>query len=152
MMKNKKAILPSVLIAGVTAFIFSNSLKDGVQSKEDSDFFLNLFRPILEWLSGNDGFVMNYIVRKGAHMAEFFVLALLIGWLSYVLKKNFHGYGLMYPLSVAILDEWIQSFTGRTSQVLDILIDFLGALLGFAFFLLIRRLKKRKENSVDDSK
>ena len=149
MNKNKKAILPAALIAAVTAFIFSNSLKNGPESQEDSDIFLDLLRPILNWIFGDDPEVLNYVVRKAAHMAEFFVLALLICWLSHAVQKKFHGYGLLYPLSVAIIDEFIQSFTGRTSMVLDVMIDFAGALLGFGLVLLIRKI--RKKPSKDES-
>ncbi len=147
MIKNKKAILPSALIAAVTAFIFSNSLKDGLESQEDSDVILAWFRPLLEWIFGKDPEVLNYVVRKAAHMAEFFVLALLICWLSHAVKKKFHGYGLLYPLSVAIIDEFIQSFTGRTSMVLDVMIDFAGALIGFGLVLLIRKIKKKPDKT-----
>lgn len=149
MVKNKKTILPSALIVAVTAFIFSNSLKNSVESQQDSDVILSWFRPLLEWIFGKDPEVLNYVVRKAAHMAEFFVLALLICWLSHAVKKRFHGYGLLYPLCVAIIDEFIQSFTGRTSRVLDILIDFSGALIGFGVVLLFKRWGRRK--SVDDN-
>lgn len=147
MFKNKKAILPSALIAAVTAFIFSNSLKNGRESKEDSDIFLDLLRPILNWIFGDDPELLNYIVRKAAHMVEFFVLALLICWLSHAVQKKFHGYGLLYPLGVAIIDEFIQSFTGRTSQVLDILIDFAGALIGFGLILLIQKCRTKTDKN-----
>ncbi len=146
MIKNKKAILPSTLIIVVTTFIFSNSLKNGIESKQDSDVFLNLFRPLLVWIFGEDPKVLNHVVRKAAHLVEFFILALLICWLSHVVKKKFHGYGLLYSLGVAIIDEFIQSFTGRTSRVLDILIDFSGALIGFGIFLLIKKLKSGKKD------
>ena len=145
-MKNKKVILPATLTAFVTAFIFSNSFKGIEASREDSDAVLGWFRPFLERILGSDAELMDYLVRKAAHMTEFFVLALLICWLGHALKRALHGYGLFYTLSVAVTDEFIQSFFDRTSLVSDVLIDFAGALLGFGAVLLIKMIKKRKKN------
>ncbi len=145
-MKNKKVFLPAVLTVLVTAFIFSNSLKGIEDSRQDSDVVLGWFRPLLERLLGSNAELMDYVVRKAAHMTEFCVLALLICWLAAVLNKSLHGYGLFYTLSVAVTDEFIQSFFDRTSLVSDVLIDFTGALIGFGIVLLIKKLKKRKKN------
>ncbi len=145
MKTNKKAFLPAGLIIGVTAFIFSNSLKGSEASHKDSDAILSWVQPFLDWLVRGDVEKLSYIVRKAAHMMEFCVLALLIGWLSYVVCKEFHGYGAFYALSVAVTDEFIQSFSDRTSQVLDILVDFSGALIGFGLIFLIKKIKKRKK-------
>ncbi len=144
MKMNKKAILPAGLIALVTAFIFSNSFKGIEASRQDSNVVLGWFRPLLEWLFGPDAELMDFIVRKAAHMIEFLALALLICWLGEALKTALHGYGLFYTLAVAVTDEFIQSFFERTSQVSDVLIDFSGALLGFGAVLLIKTLKRRK--------
>lgn len=145
-MKNKIHLLPAGMIVGVTAFIFSNSLKGSEASHKDSDVILSWVRPFLDWIAGGDLEKLSYIVRKAAHMTEFCVLALLIGWLSYTLCKNFHGYGVFYTLAVAVTDEFIQSFSDRTSQILDVLIDFSGALIGFGLVFLIKIIIKRKKN------
>ncbi|MBR6792914.1 MAG: VanZ family protein [Clostridia bacterium] len=146
MKMNRKTILPAGLILLVTGFIFSNSFKGIEASRADSDVVLGWFRPLLERLFGPDAELMDFIVRKAAHMTEFCVLALLICWLSGVLKRAFHGYGLFYTLSVAVVDEFIQSFSDRTSLVADILIDFSGALIGFGAVLLIKTIIKRKKH------
>ena len=140
MKMNRKTILPAGLILLVTGFIFSNSFKGIEASRADSDVVLGWFRPLLERLFGPDAELMDFIVRK------FCVLALLICWLSGVLKRAFHGYGLFYTLSVAVVDEFIQSFSDRTSLVADILIDFSGALIGFGAVLLIKTIIKRKKH------
>ncbi len=145
-MKKKKAILPGVLIAAVTAFIFSNSFKGIEDSRQDSDLFLNWFQPILERLVGQNAELMDYLVRKAAHLFEFFVLALLLCWFAKTLDKPLRGYGLLYTLSVAVTDEFIQKFFERTSSVSDVLIDFLGALIGFGAVFLICVLKKYVRN------
>jgi VanZ family protein len=41
------------------------------------------------------------------------------------------GFGFFYVLAVAVTDEHIQSFSGRTSSTADIILDFCGGLIGF---------------------
>ena len=77
-------------------------------------------------------------------MAEFAVLGLLVACLMFQLEFPMArlGYGLFYVLAVAVTDEFIQIFTGRTSSVKDILIDFFGALLGIGVIYLWRQMKR----------
>ena len=91
MKMNRKTILPAGLILLVTGFIFSNSFKGIEASRADSDVVLGWFRPLLERLFGPNAELMDFIVRKAAHMTEYAVLPLLICWLSGVLKRAFHG-------------------------------------------------------------
>ena len=46
-------------------------------------------------------------------------------------------------LSTAVVDEFIQSFTGRTSNVKDILIDFSGAVVGVLLAVCIAAVVRR---------
>lgn len=146
MTRKKQIILLIVLILAVTAFIFSNSLKGSDASHEDSGRLLAWFQPLMEWLFGEGNTDWSFWLRKTAHIVEFCTLGVLVSLLIDLLKKGLRGYDLFYVLAVAVVDEFIQSFTGRTSQVLDILIDFSGALLGFGIVLLIKKIKKRKNN------
>ena len=52
---------------------------------------------------------------------------------------------LFAGLAVAVTDETIQIFSGRGSQVLDVVLDFSGALTGILLVsLLIPLIEKRK--------
>ncbi len=154
MNKNKQkriiAIL-AVLLALLVIFIFSNSLKNGHHSNEDSGKLVRLLEPIIEKIFGENKVDVNYVVRKGAHLVEFAVLGvftflLLRAVTDYSGEKLLFG-GLFCTLAVAVLDEYIQSFTGRTSLVEDVLIDFTGAVMGmtaaFLFYILMKRRDQR---------
>ena len=74
------------------------------------------------------------MIRKGAHMTEFALLAAV--WLSLL----WHCRGAWYRkillaavlcMTTAFLDETIQLFvTGRSGQISDVWVDLLGAAVG----------------------
>lgn len=140
MSKKHSRILLLCLILAVTVFIFSNSLKGSAASTRDSNFFIR----IIESLFGETDLDLHFLVRKAAHLAEFAVLGLLVACIMYQLKFPVarFGYGLFYVLAVAVTDEFIQIFTGRTSSVIDILIDFAGAFIGIGLVILSRQIKR----------
>ena len=84
----------------------------------------------------------DFIFRKIAHMAEYFVLAYLFfrTWQSYGLatkKSLFLSFSL--ALVYAIFDEFHQSFVaGRTASPKDVLIDSLG-IIGFVVLRLFEK-------------
>ena len=73
-------------------------------------------------------------VRKLAHVIEFFALGLFVcGFaicLGDELSKRLISMPLLIVLSIAVADEWIQSFADRGSLVTDVVLDFTGALAG----------------------
>ena len=143
------------LVLLTTALIFSNSMKGSVNSTEDSDSVISFLTPFIEWIFGKDHQLnLHFWVRKAAHLTEFAVLGILVTLLLFTWKqaKNryFRGYEFFYVLAVAVVDEFIQSFTGRTSSVQDVLLDFSGALLGFGVtWLTVKLIMKKKENDKD---
>ena len=129
---NKKIIIFLFLTVLITGFIFSNSLKNSEESNRESSVIVNFIKPIIDDIFGEDVINVNYVVRKGAHLTEFFALGLCVFNLIIACKKkSCMGYGLFYVLMVAVSDEYIQSFSDRTSSVKDVLIDFTGAIIGF---------------------
>ena len=135
-----------------TLLIFSNSLKGSVSSTADSDSVISLLNPLIEWIFGKDHQLdLHFLVRKAAHLVEFGALGFLVTLLILAWKQKksryFSGYEFFYVLAVAVVDEFIQSFTGRTSSVKDVLLDFFGALLGFTVaFLIAKCITKKKVN------
>ena len=83
---------------------------------------------------------LDYVVRKNAHAFMYMVLALLVS--SILFFSNRRGktaivYILFICLFYAVTDEFHQSFVSeRTSLVSDVLVDFVGALIGLTFFYL----------------
>ena len=144
-----------LLSALVTAFVFGNSLKSGDASMAESDSVVAFLQPLLDrlpWLADTN---YSVLIRKLAHFAEFFALGFFYGGtMCLMLQKNGKPryFSVLFSvLFVAVIDEYIQSFTGRTSSVKDVLIDFSGALTGlgivFGLFWLIACLKSRKKKS-----
>lgn len=135
---NKKIIIFLLLTVLMTGFIFSNSLKNSEQSNQASGVIENFVKPIIDDIFGEDVINVNYVVRKGAHLTEFFALGFCVFNLIIACKKkSYIGYGLFYVLMVAVSDEYIQSFSDRTSSVKDVLIDFTGAIIGFSVCILV---------------
>ncbi len=99
--------------------------------------------PILRWIypdvSGEIIHGIQLVIRKGAHFAEYALLALLC-WRAK--RKPFRGdvrpwkwseagFALLVAVLFAASDEWHQSFVpSREGALRDVLIDSAGAMLG----------------------
>lgn len=85
---------------------------------------------------------LNKLVRKCAHATEYCVLAIL---LMLAVSSTFNISGKRLASIVILLcflyagsDEWHQAFVpGRTSSIVDVLIDTLGAIFATIIYLLI---------------
>lgn len=147
-----KVVLSAVLVCLTVCFIFSNSLKDGEESNRQSGIVMELLRSIFDPTGAIEEDTFHYFVRKGAHFTEFALLGFSLWLMMLSLRDKFGilcpGVMLFAALSTAVTDEFIQSFTGRTSSVTDVLIDFSGALSGFVLPLavsaIIKRIKEKK--------
>ncbi len=145
-MKNKKTvvILLIILLTLCTLFIWSNSLKGPEESGKDSGFVVKLLKPLLDFLGIKDYDVQVLTVRKTAHFTEFFILGTILSFLVRSIGFGWFGYGLFYGLTVGVINEFIQSFTGRGSSVADVLIDFSGFCIAVLLFRVIFTFKKHK--------
>ncbi len=150
-MKSKKsifAILAVAVILVATLFIFINSFMDFEVSHGLSQFIMKLF---FQNGSGNVG-GDDFLLRKAAHLAEYFMLGVAVSVLALFYHKN-QGkkrflFSLIYVVAIALLDEFIQSCSDRNGNFGDVILDVIGALLGFcAVFcvdLIIKCLKNKK--------
>ena len=141
---NQKArlrlLLRLVLIATL-CFIWRNSLV----GKEGS---ASLSRTVTAWLNGIGIPVTEHFVRKSAHFCEFGLLGceliLLFRLRSGVRFQDLCNAAFAALLS-AVTDETIQIFSGRGSQVQDVVLDFSGALTGILLMrFIIQLIEKRK--------
>lgn len=98
---------------------------------------------------------LNLILRKNAHAFEYIVLAILVCNVFFIYKYKGKGavvYVLFICLFYAVTDEFHQLFVpGRTSLVSDVLIDFMGALIGlglyyFSYYKIYRRFSKNNHS------
>lgn len=104
---------------------------------------------------------LNIMLRKSAHALEFLVLAILVAWVMFshgVRGKNVVVYVLFVVLFYAVTDEFHQLYVaGRTSRVEDVLIDFIGGVIGvllyyFTYYLIGNKIKiKRYKEGCDQN-
>ena len=131
-------VLLTLIILNI-AFIWVHSMMPKADSLEESNFFSELIRPIVEFLFGDDRSLV-WITRKGGHFIEFFALGFLTS-LFLILKARFikaakfcakdiwiyAASSAVFGLVVGAIDEVIQIFSARGPLVTDALIDFLAA-------------------------
>jgi VanZ family protein len=93
-----------------------------------------------------DSFVISmidYLIRKGAHVTVFGILAILFKTALNRQRSRSYLYSWLFTVFYALTDEWHQAFVpGRTSSIYDVMIDSTGA---FVFLLCLFLWKKRKD-------
>lgn len=139
-MTNKRSVVITILIFLMLAFIWGNSLLPTEKSDGLSRWVLeHVFR---EDRGGADFAKGNHLLRKAAHMTEFAILAALIVFQMRE-KKRFWLYGAL-AIPAAAIDETIQIFSRRGSQLKDVGIDAAGAVLGTLIITLLLRAAGKK--------
>ena len=151
-MKKRQRLL-SILIILALVFIWGNSLLSKPASKAISDIIVNALYAIGEKLgislSASEATeealdTSTFFVRKAAHLTEFAVLAALIYLRLETTGKKRILTAFLCAAAVGAIDETIQIFSHRGSQIRDVFIDAAGALLGLLIILLFLRRKKPK--------
>ena len=153
-MKQKKisTIVLSALIVLTLAFIWAHSMRSIPASRAESLDVLARVRPFLEFFVGKNN-ATDHLVRKLAHFLEFGALGAEFVLLIAVLKHETWKYiaaCLLFGLAAAAVDETIQIFYHRGSQVKDVLLDFAGCCAGMLFTELLTRLiraVRRRKNT-----
>ena len=149
---SKKRYVGIIALVIVLGFIFVNSMMNGVISQSISALpkkFVQLFIPYgkYKWL---DDFLIHRI-RKFTHCAEFCVLELLICYLYSAKNNKQKLLNTFYiSLSVAILDETIQIFSHRQSNISDIWRDMFGVLIGCLLYLLLYKINNHRKVKTND--
>ena len=136
-------ILFTIFLMGTVVFIFANSSQIGELSGLRS-------QSVTAWLNGlvkqlGFGFTLSELtVRKLGHLAEYMLLGF---WLMLTLRVytkriiSFIAWPLFFTLLIAVADEFYQTFVpGRSGQVVDVIIDFIGSCIGLGVGLFIMLL------------
>ena len=125
-------------VVSISLWIFGNSLKNGEESDKDSSRVIERVKPVIDPKNKISHDVFNFTVRKTAHFTEYCFLGMcstaLTGAIFLKKQKKYYLLPFMFTLFNAAFDEIIQSQTGRTSSIVDVLIDFCGAIFGIALF------------------
>ena len=123
-------------------FIFGNSLLKSEISHSSSETITQM----LTASQGERALLLEYLFRKLAHIIEFASLGALIMFLKifYARTGKFVSVWLccFSVLAVGVLDEFLQSFSNRSSSVSDVLLDFGGGLLGITFAVIGKKIWK----------
>ena len=149
--------LPTLFLLSL---IFGFSAQDGEASGslsyQISLYIVQLFSPLLPAARTQEVLferaeLIHILVRKAAHMTEYFLLALslqlpLSAWFSHRLTQNKRIFvGLAATILFAALDEFHQTFVpGRSGNLTDVCIDSIGAIaasLCLAVFYSVRQKK-----------
>lgn len=129
-----------IFIWMVLIFIFSHQPKD--ESEEYSRLAIWLLQTLgidlTEIAKGN----ATFVVRKAAHMTEYFILCTLA--LNITKTKwttpNFYYIAIIFSILYACSDEFHQTFIqGRVGCIQDVGVDSIGVLIAAAIFWLTRK-------------
>ena len=130
-----------LLLLVTLGVIWGNSLL----GKEES---ASLSGGVTAWLNSIGIPVTDHFVRKTAHFCEFGLLGselMMLFWLRGGVSLQSGCNAAFGALLSAVTDETIQIYSGRGSQVQDVVLDFSGALTGILFVsLTISLIGKRK--------
>jgi VanZ family protein len=159
-MRRRGSYIGIGIIAITLLYIWNNSLQSTTLSNEQSGKVLEIIEDIFH-TPPLDTEEAQHIVRKVAHMIEFALLGIEMALLLYITEKMCKRnlvYVLFIGLASAVMDETIQVFSRRGSQVLDVWIDFAGLIVGIGIGLIayafIRRLRmymrKQKHITIND--
>ena len=143
----KKKLILWILIFAWMITIFMFSAQNGDESSELSQGFLRAF--ILRFTPDNISEdivnMMEYIIRKCAHMTEYAILAFLIYKTIVHIEKSLVK-SFIFTFLYACTDEFHQLFiAGRAGQFRDVCIDSTGALI---MILIIYIINKRKDKKI----
>lgn len=135
--------------------IFSGS-GDAHSAHRSSRFFVPLMRWLFPRLEQMHIEAIHYLLRKGAHLTEFAVLALLLWWAlrrsQNTKARRWHwptaGLVLGLVFLYAVTDEIHQAFVpGRTGQMSDVMIDTAGGAIGLGLLWLAGKTCKRLQGA-----
>ena len=141
-----KKRLPFIIAALLATFwIFNNSMQTADLSSVSSGRFVSVLSMIMSkfGLASNKD-ILEVIVRKIAHVAEFTLQGILIAACFGMPYRRRIIYILFFGLLTACCDEYIQYFTpGRGSLLQDVFIDFGGTVIGTVIMGISYKFKRR---------
>lgn len=131
-----------------TAFIFSRSLKSGVESSVESGEALAILGRLLNRM-GIGWLPSEHLLRKLGHFTEYWILGLLAFPSAKLFVRRFSWlWAWGYALLVAILDEFLMQnlSVGRGPSLLDVAIDASGAAVALLLLLGLSWLIRKRND------
>lgn len=151
MKRTKRSMVICVaLLIFLLTFIWGNSLLPGDASGALSAWVKDLLARLFGLESADQDPAGHGLLRKLAHLTEFFALGLDLSWLMHMLRKRKWTASILAlgcGFLAACADETIQCFVpGRGPGWTDVAIDTLGVALGvltLSFTLLSKQVKTK---------
>lgn len=155
-MKKWLTWVPAILIM-IMIYYFSS--KPAEISGQESMVVTDYIYTVYESFSGRVGpaeeraytiSLLEHIIRKAAHMTEYAMLALALAWPFR--KHSLKGLSLTLAtmgstVFYAMSDEFHQTFVpGRSGEIRDVIIDSIGAVIGYLIFTVIYKKLHKKAN------
>lgn len=137
-MINKKRISIVLVILWMTV-IFIMSSFNSTESSNQSNFIVNI---IVNLFNIDNTKLLSLIIRKLAHFTEYLILGLIVyNMIHQYNKKNYIA--IIICIIYAISDEIHQLYVpGRSCQILDMIIDTFGSMIGIYLLLFIKHKHK----------
>ncbi|MGL4402203.1 MAG: VanZ family protein [Fusobacteriaceae bacterium] len=118
------------IVLGIMVVIFLFSHSSGEDSSKQSGIIVALlaYLPISIDMDGENMMLVSLVVRKSAHMTEYFILTLsIIKYLFSIGKNNPYLWSGSLAFLYACSDEFHQTFIpGRAGLFTDVLVDSVG--------------------------
>lgn len=150
-----------------TGFITYNSIQSGEDSAAQSSRVVSAVQEVAKWIApdskvatatGEDYDMLHSAIRTLAHVTEFLLLGFSAfgACLSFTRKKHALAFPAVYVVSVACLDELLQTFiSGRAGEFSDVVADmvgsFVGGLLACVLATLIIYLYRKREEKKNEA-
>ena len=139
-----------ILACLVIAFMFYNSTRTGAESNQISKGFMSKILALIDPSGTINTEVFHRFIRKAAHFTEFFALGVCLVGMTFAVYDGKNRMFLFFPpffaLLCAVIDEYLQSFTSRSCEVKDVLIDFSGAITGILISLMIGTFARKRKS------
>jgi VanZ family protein len=135
-------------------FIFFNSMQPAADSSAASSFFVDIANSVLTFFGVRaDLSLLSLLIRKCAHIFEFFILTLLFfGFAGQIHLRYRPVLALSFTMLMALSDETIQYFSeGRVSSVIDVFIDMIGAAAAIGIIYLFIAARKKSKSVLNNN-
>jgi len=145
---NKRQIIfyiSVILVISWMSLIFHLSSQPASESNDLSnqvtEFIVETIEKVAPEIASNwDLNELNHFIRKNAHFFSYFILGLLV--MNALYQKGYRKFvlSLMICILYSISDEIHQTFVpGRGGNIIDVLIDSIGSLIGIGLYLKVRK-------------
>lgn len=146
-MNQKKKIISWILLLAWMSFIFYMSQQNGQESSSQSGIVIKILSNIGISFTEESKNLITFIIRKGAHMTEYFILYILL----FNVVSNYFNSRKTIRISLYILilyaasDEIHQYFIpGRSASFKDVIIDTCGGTIGLIANNYYRKVKNKE--------